>query len=58
MLDGKFCESGLKTLPVFVQYINTPTIEVFTFGYQNFVHFKIRHDEAVIALNCKIVTNY
>ena len=58
MLDEKFCESGLKTLPVFLQFINTPTVEVFTFGCQNCVHFRIRRDLAVIALNCKIFTNY
>jgi hypothetical protein len=58
MLDENFCESGLKTLSVFVQYISTPTIEVLILGCQNCVHFKMRHDEAVIALNCKIVTNY
>jgi len=58
MLDEKFCESGLNTLPLFVQYISTPTVEVFTFGCQNCVHFKIRPDLAVIALNRKIVTNF
>jgi len=58
LLDEKFCESGLKTLPVFLQFINNPTVEVFTFGGQNCVHLTIRHDVAVIAFNCKIVMNY
>jgi hypothetical protein len=58
MLDEKFCESGLKALSEFLQYINTPTVEVFTFRCQNCVHFEIRPDLAVIALICKIVTNY
>jgi len=41
MLDEKFRESGLKTLHVFLKFINTTIVEVFTFGCQNCVHFKI-----------------
>ena len=58
MLDEKLCESGLKTLTVFLQFICNPIVEVFTSGCQNYVPFKIWYDVAVISLNCKIVTNY
>jgi E3 ubiquitin-protein ligase DOA10 len=40
VLEETFWESALKTLPVFLQFVNTPTIEVFTFGGQK-NYFKI-----------------
>jgi hypothetical protein len=58
MLDETFHESGLKTLPVFLQFTNNPTVEAFTFGCQNCDHFKTWHVVTVIILDCKIVTNY
>ena len=58
MIGENICESGLKTLPVFLQFINTPTVGVSTFGCQNCGPFRIRHIVAVVILDWRIVTNY
>ena len=48
----------IENLASILQFINAPSVEIFTFGCQNCVHFKIRHDVSVIAVNCKIFTHY